>query len=360
MIVAMAVSVATISCEKAQDGEVIDSTIRVEGSKLVTMSSDASDFNIVYTVEGARAGQTVTPSADKEWVIFAEKEEVPGTIGVSLTENLTSEDRTAMVTLGLEGAKNVFLTVIQSANPDYKVDRTLTFDLDVSDIKSSSCAVTVNPNKQTSYFYYGIVTAEHYNSYESDEDFIAAYVQAIVDNAKDAGGENWSIKPYLNKGYVSHTVNGLAPETDYCLVAFDLSLGAEYSGVLAKHKFTTKQMTPSSLEFDITVDENAVVTVRPQSGFEGQYALEVVTLSMWNGYGDPKLAAEDFIEWANDRGGISQFMHEGEYSAAYYTPGAESGSITAGDYVAFAFGCDGAKVTSGVSYIRFHFEEPNK
>ncbi|MCM1176428.1 MAG: hypothetical protein NC335_01595 [Bacteroides sp.] len=358
VIVATALAVAAISCEKGQDEPVIDSTIRVEGSKLVTMDSGASDFEIAYSVEGVHAVEAVTPSSDADWVSFDDEENIPGTINVHITENRTSEDRTAMVTLSLAGAKDVFMTVVQSANPDYKVDKALAFDLDVAEITSSTCFLTVNPNKQTSYFYHGVVTAEHYASYESDEAFIAAYVDAIMNRA---GAEGKTIEPYLYKGYLSYRLNGLSPDSDYYLVAFDLSLAAEYSGVLAKCRFSTKPMTPSALDIELTVGENATVTARPRDGFSGKYALEVISLAMWNSYGDPKLAAEDFIEWANNSDyNISQFMHEGEFSAMYYNPNAQMGNITTGDYVAFAFGCDGARVTSGVSYVQFHFEEPNQ
>ncbi|MCM1199189.1 MAG: hypothetical protein NC308_09900, partial [Clostridium sp.] len=70
VIVATALAVAAISCEKGQDEPVIDSTIRVEGSKLVTMDSGASDFEIAYSVEGVHAVEAVTPSSDADWVSF--------------------------------------------------------------------------------------------------------------------------------------------------------------------------------------------------------------------------------------------------------------------------------------------------
>ncbi len=356
VIVAITLCVATISCQKEDEGNVIDSVISVEGGRIITMSSAAADFEILYTVEGVHADECVQPSSDVEWLSFGES--VPGKINVSLAENLTSGDRTAKLTLSLTNAKDVYLTVVQSANPDYKVDRTLSFDLEVAEIGSSSCFLTVNPNKQTSYYYQGVVTAEHYAGFDSDEDFIADYVKSLVNLAQASGRE--SIGSYLTKGYISYNLNGLTPDTDFYLVAFDLSLSAEYSGILTKYKFHTKPMAPSSIEFEISVDDNAMVTVKPKDGINGKYVLDVVSLAMWNRYGDPKLAAEDFIAWVNKSGdyNITQFLHEGEYSARYYNPSAETGNLTTGDYVAYVFGCDGARVTSGVAYLQFHFEEP--
>ena len=53
-------------------------------------------------------------------------------------------------------------------------------------------------------------------------------------------------------------------------------------------------------------------------------------------------------------------MHQGEFSECYYNPQAQMGNLTTGDYVAYAFGYNGSKITTGISYLKFHFEEPKK
>ena len=360
LIVAISAFIATISCsDNSKIAPVIDSEITVEGAKLRSISSESSDFQVIYAVAGSKSGQCVTAVSDRDWltVVHVDKDAV----SLSVTENRSSSDRIAILSFNISGAKEVRITFLQGANPDYKADMAMTFDLDVSEIKSNSVFITVNPNKM-SYYYYGVVPAALYEKYQTSAEFLAAYVDAIKSKAQaDANAylTDYSLEPYLSKGYNSHEMTGLTPLTEYYLVAFDLSLSAAYSGNLSTLKFTSEKFPDSSGDFVITVDENANVVVTPSDGV-GKYVLDVVSLSMWNTYSTPNECAEDFIDWvdrSNDYS-IQSFLHEGPYSALYYNPAAQMGNITTGDYVAYAFGCNGAKVTSGVSYKHFHFVEP--
>lgn len=361
-IVAMALSIATISCsDKGNTEPVIDSSIDIEGGRLMAKSSEAADFQVFYSVSGSAAGTCVTAVSDCGWLTVSEVSS--DALALHIDENLSPEDRTAVLKLSLRGAKDVSLTFLQSANPDYKADMSMKFDLDVSEVMSNSVFITVNPST-SSYYYYGVVPASLYGSYQTSEEFLAAYVKAIKDKAQadaDAFLGEFSLKPYLSKGYVSHKMSGLVPLTDYYLVAFDLSLAGAYSGRFASLPFTSAKFPDSSGDFRIEVDDKANVTVYPSDGIT-DYVLEVVDLDMWNSYSTPVEAAEDFIEWVDRSSDYSMqsFMHVGVYSACYYNPAAEIGNITTGDYVAFAFGCNGARVTSGVSYKRFSFVEPVK
>ena len=176
-------------------------------------------------------------------------------------------------------------------NPDYKADMAMTFDLDVSEIKSNSVFITVNPNKM-SYYYYGVVPAALYEKYQTSDEFLAAYVDAIKSKAQaDANAylTDYSLEPYLSKGYNSHEMTGLTPLTEYYLVAFDLSLSAAYSGNLSTLKFTSEKFPDSSGDFVITVDENANVVVdslrsQKPSSLKGSYVKTVtVTTTMGPG-----------------------------------------------------------------------------
>lgn len=360
MIVAMVLTIVTISCEKDNGGSGIDSVINVTGKKLLTVQSAASEFEVGYSVTGSSAGQAVTTVSDKDWLTVDAS--APGTVSVAVSANLSSEDREAVITLSLKGAEDAYLTVLQSSDPDYRIDSKMSFDLAVTDIESSSAFVSVAPNTD-SYYCYGVVTAENYAKFNGDgKAFVADYAKQLIEYARkqaESSGSTMSLANYLSKGYKSHSYNGFEPLSDYYLFAFDMTLGGEYSGRLAVKKFTTKKYPDSAPDFTITVDKDAKVKVVPADG-SVTYVLTVDSKTVWESYTTPKACAEDFLKWVEDSDdySIRDFMHQGEYTALYYNPKAQTGNLTTGDYVAYAFGYNGTKITTGISYLRFHFDEP--
>ena len=362
MIVAMVLTIVTISCEK-DNGEKtkFDSTINITGKKLLTVTAAASEFTVEYSVTGNDAAQAVTAVADQDWIVLDNS--VSGTVGVSVGANLSAEDRTAVITLSLKGAEDAYVTVLQSSDPDYRIDTKIKFDLNVTDVEATSAAVTVAPTNLDSYYYYGVVTAEQYAKFNGDgKAFVADYAKQLIDYAHkraEANGQEFSLESDLTKGYKSHTFKGFSPLSNYCLIAFDMTLGGEYSGNLAVKKFTTKKYPDSAPDFTITVDADANVKVVP-SDASVTYVLTVDRDDVWSSSTTPKACAEEFIKWVEESSdySIRSFMHQGEYSECYYNPKAQMGNLTTGDYVAYVFGYNGSRITTGVSYLKFHFDEP--
>lgn len=359
MIVAMVLTIVTISCEKDNGGSAIDSVINVTGKKLLTVQSAASEFEVGYSVTGSSAGQAVTAVSDKDWLTVDAG--APGTVSVAVSANLSSEDREAVVTLSLKGAEDAYITVLQSSNPDYRIDSKMSFDLAVTDIEATGALVSVAPNTD-SYYYYGVVAAEDYSKFNGDgKAFVADYSKHLVDYAKqraESAGVEYSLESYLSKGYKSLNYNGFTPLSDFYLFAFDMTLGGECSGRLAVKKFTTKKYPDSAPDFTITIDKDAKVKVVPADE-SVTYILTVDSKSVWDSYTTPKACAEDFLKYVDENDySIRDFMHKGEYTAPYYNPKAQTGNLTTGDYVAYAFGYNGTKITTGISYLRFHFDEP--
>lgn len=360
MIVAVAFAAATVSCTKDKAESEIDSAINIEGKKLLTLPSAASELNVSYSISGAGEGQAVTAVSDKDWLVLDSG--TAGTVSVAVSANVSSSDREAVITLSLKGAEDAYLTVLQSSNPDYRIDHKMSFDLAVTDIEATAALVSVAPNTD-SYYCYGVVAADDFDKFNGDSKaFVSDYSQRLIDYAEqraEAYGVEFSLESYLSKGYKSLNYEGFSPLTDYCLFAFDMTLGGECSGKLAIKKFTTRKYPDSSPDFTITVDADATVRVVPSDG-SITYVLTVDSEAVWNGSPTPKANAEAFLEWIDHSGdySIKSFMHQGEYSECYYNPRAQVGNLSTGDYVAYAFGYNGSKITTGVSYLKFHFDEP--
>ncbi len=381
MIAAMALSIAAISCNKIDGPAEPDSVISLNGVKnVVTVKSEVSLLEIPYSVTGKSAGAEVNAAFDSDWLSIAAEENAenaenadgsPHTLRVAVAENKSGSSRTGKITLSLSGAKNVILAVIQGANPDYKIVKTMTFALNVTDVESSSAHIEVSPLPSDTYYYYGVVPAATYEAFSTGADFVADYVGQIksyVEKQSASYGREMSLVELglVNKGFKSLTYNGFSPETEYCLVAFDLTLGCESSGNVAVKKFKTTRTPASSTDFEISIDsKTATVTVTPASTTTGNYVVDVYSVSFWEKFTTPKAVAEEWLTWVSesDSYSISSFLYTAPEEAVrqYYKASAQSGNISTGDYVAFAFGVNdaGDKVTTGVSYQKFHFDAPS-
>lgn len=398
-IVAMALSIATISCQKTKQETVIDSEIKLAKQPIVNLSSDAGLAKVEYTIDGKAAGQDVKAVSDAEWLKVLTDEEynaalaesntkgdssIPSlnedesdpdydfftsqSVKLSVSENLTSGERTAKLVLSASGAKDVTVLVVQKANPGYRVDSNQSFTLNVTDIESSSVHVEVAPTNSESYYYFGLTTASKFDSYGSPSAFLEAYLKEIADYVEDQSRKTGKQLTYLdanlvNKGFKSLTYNGLSQLTEYYLIAFDLTLGGENSGKISFKKFKTAATPPSSTDFNITVGENATVKVTPAMTVNGQYVVDVYPVSTWEQFTTPKAVAEEWLEWVKGSDyPLSQFLHTApeEAERMYYNPKVQQGNVSTGDYVAFAFGTDGSKITTGVSYLKFHFDAPDE
>lgn len=380
-LVAMILSIATISCQKEKE-EIIDSEIKLSSSRLITKESDSFKFKIGYIIEGNAANEVLTALSDADWLtVISEQEygeedvtvaeETPTAqtrfIYLSLEENKSSAERRAKLSLSVKGAKNLTVVIVQKVNPAYRIDVNQSFTLNVTDVESSSVHIEVAPTNNDSYYYYGLVPAEKVKSYSSNEEFLKAYVQELRDyitaQSQKYGKEiSYLDAGMLNKGFVSMNYKGLPALTEFYLIAFDLTLGGENSGKMSYKTFMTTARPASSSDFTIVVDERANVTVTPSADVRGQYVVDVYPLDTWNQlFTTPKALAEEWLSWVSGNGelSISSFAYTAPEVAkrCYYIQNAQSGNISTGDYVAFAFGTDGVKVTTGLAYCQFHFEE---
>ena len=363
-IVATVLTAATISaCEKSPAGdetEVIDSVINIEGKKVISVVPEAGEFEISYTVSGASFDKEAVAVPDAEWltVAAADETEVKSAaaqvgetriVKILCAANETSEDRTAKVALTLKGAKSVSVSVLQKAGSDYRVNPTMKLSLDVTDIDETSALITVAPNAD-SYYYYCVATAEVFNSYTEKSGFLADRVAAVKDAAKaysEKYGTPYSLSGYLYKGYRALTYKGFTPDTDFVLVAFDMSLSGDYSGNYETLSFHTKAVTPSSSDFEITLSaDKSDVKVVPRDKVASYYIV-LTNGSLWEQYMTPEGCVEAYMDnYTPDKSYVGD------------TPVLSTGLNGKGDYLLLVFGYDTVlkKTTTGISYLLFHYD----
>ncbi len=393
-VVAAVLAVATISaCSKADSprSETIDSAISVEGGTLIKTDAAAATLEVKLSLSGPGAAETVVVTSSASWLkktiapaedgsegsgsllddLFksgsegsaedeggdaAEAADEAGarSVWLALEENASSGSRAATVTLSLKGAKDVRLTIIQNANPDYVVNSQVTFTLDVNDIAESSVQFTVAPSISDCYYAYAFVPESTFIRYDNAREYVdSAVVQmkAYAAAYEEKYGTPFSLKSQLYKGYISTTASSLKPDTQYYLIAFDITLNYSYSGNSAVYKFKTAAVPPSSDEFTIVYNqENGTVIFTPSENLSGSYGFGICPAETWENAKSPSVVVDGYLD--------------SEYFTAYSVSEGAKGyplyynsAIVAGEeYVAFAFSYNSSTgKASNIAWLRFTY-----
>lgn len=308
MIVAAALTAATISACDKTSGET--SVITLVGDSVFRVGQEQTDIVIRYSVTGSGSVSDVSAAANVDWLAPVVEEEaeskadriVPeGAVTLRASANETAESRSAVVSLGMAGAKSVRVTVIQSAGTDYVTPSGMTFELSVADVTESSVSYTVAPNFQDRYYSFSFFHADEWAASDAENrsyvEKTVADMQEYVRKYNESHEIPYNLKSVLYKGYLSTAYNGLDPDTDYCLVAFDLSLALSSSGNAKVCRFRTAQVPPSSDVFRVTYDEaTCQVTFDASGKASGKFGYGLTNISIWEKAKAPRELVRSFVE----------------------------------------------------------------
>ena len=361
MIVAAAFAVVTISaCEKTVAEEEL---IALVGSNVVKIGAEASDVRIAYTLS---ADGEVSAGTNADWLVAAEDAQTKLVAGaersvlLKASANTSSGSRTAVVSLEMKGAKTVRVTVIQGADSDYVTPSGMTFDLSTSDVTESSVLYTVAPNLQDRYYVLAFVHADEWAQYDGSPkayvDKAVAEMQEYARKYEEKYGTAFNLGSRLYKGYRTTTQNGLEPDTDYCLLTFDLSLAWGYSGNVSVARFRTAAVPPSSDAFSVSYDAGTcVITFSVASGTTGKFCYGFAPLEEWKKAGTPREMVRKYIENASSMPTFDTGQTDYAKSAPFYNyAGVESGT----DWVAFVFSYNpSTEKASNIAWLQFHFQQ---
>ena len=381
-VVAAALAAVTISaCSKAEapTGETIDSGISVQGGTVIKADAAATTLEVKLLLSGPGAAEKVGVASSESWVsetvapseegsgsgslldgllskADAGSEEVSRSVWLALEENGSSSSRTATVTLSLKGAKDVKLTLIQGANPDYVINSQVTFSLDVTDITETTAKFTVAPSISDCYYLYAFVPESDFKRYDDAREYVdsaVAQIKAYAVEYEKKYETPFVLKNRLYKGYYSATASGLSPETDYCLVAFDITLNYGYSGNSAVYKFKTASVPPSSGDFTITYDEaTGYVWCTPAESASGSFGCGLCTADYWDSSKAPSVVVDSYVE-------SSSFSPYSVSGGARGIPMKSLSDVAAGtEYVAFAFIYNlSTGKASNIAWLRFTYND---
>lgn len=157
------------------------------------------------------------------------------------------ESRSGQITL-LYGGSHVVVTVNQGG--------TMTFELtiDPKSITANGCAMQIVPSNESETYLCAFMTKEYVDSFESDEAFIQADLEAVKEQAESRGMKlsEW-LNILLMKGSKTNTVDDLSlANTAYYGYVYGCTSEGVPTTDLFKAEFTTQNVEMTDLTFTVT------------------------------------------------------------------------------------------------------------
>lgn len=118
------------------------------------------------------------------------------------------------------------------------VDASMTFDVKVTDIKSSSVWVSIIPSNNVATYYFDFVTKEKFSTF-SDAKACAKWLIAYIKEPYDFYG--WPFAEVLSVGAMEYQSNEgmLIPDTEYCILVFGVTTAGKVTTDVTTIPFKT-------------------------------------------------------------------------------------------------------------------------
>ena len=160
---------------------------------------------MAYEIQGADKSSIVEATTNVDWIKNFNYAE-PGYVQFDYTAlDEGVESRSGQITLSYTGAADVVVTVNQGG--------TMTFELtiDPKSITANGCAMQIVPSNESETYLCAFMTKEYVDSFESDEAFIQADLEAVKEQAESRGMKlsEW-LNILLMKGSKTNTVDDLS------------------------------------------------------------------------------------------------------------------------------------------------------
>lgn len=245
-LVAMLAMVSVSSGCSDDDG--VDYSTTIVAKTTLSLSKNAGTGRLAYEIQGADKSSIVEATTNVDWIKNFNYAE-PGYVQFDYTAlDEGVESRSGQITLSYTGAADVVVTVNQGG--------TMTFELtiDPKSITANGCAMQIVPSNESETYLCAFMTKEYVDSFESDEAFIQADLEAVKEQAESRGMKlsEW-LNILLMKGSKTNTVDDLSlANTAYYGYVYGCTSEGVPTTDLFKAEFTTQNVEMTDLTFTVT------------------------------------------------------------------------------------------------------------
>lgn len=281
LFIMLACAMCVVACNEPPiiDEPSTELAVKLE-TKELTIDGNGGEQSIGYTIENGINGIDIALESDATWLENLRTES--SQILFTCDKNFTNKERNANIAVRYPNLNMQIIKVTQQAND------AVTFNIEVSDIKSTSCTTSITPSdpeipyivymSEVSYFLAAGIT----NEKELFQDDYNTYTKWAEDN----GSTNLEKFMFLNQfafaGDANISWTGMVPDREYVIYAYAIEFsedGQDYS--LASAVWHDTIILPThvfaDIEFDvnITVDGPKATYEFSPVDWEGKYFIDI-------------------------------------------------------------------------------------
>lgn len=244
-LVAMLAMVSVSSGCSDDDG--VDYSTTIVAKTTLSLSKLGGTGHLPYEIQGVD-NSIISAKTNVDWISnfnYAEPGEVQFTY-TALDEGV--ETRSGQITLSYEGAADVVVNVTQGG------DLTFELTIDPATITTNGAKLQIVPSNESETYLCAFMTKEYVDSFESDEAFIQADLEAVKEQAESRGMKlsEW-LNILLMKGSKTNTVDDLSlANTAYYGYVYGCTSEGVPTTDLFKAEFTTQNVEMTDLTFTVT------------------------------------------------------------------------------------------------------------
>ena len=178
---ALVAMLAMVSASSGCSDDGVDYSVTIVAKTTLSLSKNAGTGRLAYEIQGADKSSIVEATTNVDWIKNFNYAE-PGYVQFDYTAlDEGVESRSGQITLSYTGAADVVVTVNQGG--------TMTFELtiDPKSITANGCAMQIVPSNESETYLCAFMTKEYVDSFESDEAFIQADLEAVKEQAERTG-----------------------------------------------------------------------------------------------------------------------------------------------------------------------------
>lgn len=235
---ALVAMLAMVSASSGCSDDGVDYSVTIVAKTTLSLSKNAGTGRLAYEIQGADKSSIVEATTNVDWIKNFNYAE-PGYVQFDYTAlDEGVESRSGQITLSYTGAADVVVTVNQGG--------TMTFELtiDPKSITANGCAMQIVPSNESETYLCAFMTKEYVDSFESDEAFIQADLEAVKEQAESRGMKlsEW-LNILLMKGSKTNTVDDLSlANTAYYGYVYGCTSEGVPTTDLFKAEFTTQNV----------------------------------------------------------------------------------------------------------------------